>query len=182
MKGTEKSRALVASARHRRRALGVAMVEGAIVFPVMAGFLVMFELCHHSYEAYIQTGHVAEQRAWSNATVGSLIGNCKNPVRDDTAYKPKYFKMDSPGSGGNTSAGGNPQIQQNSGGSISGSGAGTAPGSGGWFIHHDSANATISVSRGTFQHTANASSTSYVFCNQPWVGSLLDIIKNAFKH
>lgn len=154
------------------------MVEGALIFPIMSFFLVYLELAHHSYDAYLTTEHVAEQRAWSGATVGSMIGNCPKG-RDDTSYQPSYFKMMSGGGSGDENTGSNPST--NAGGSSSSASGklGGNAGPGGWFMHHDTAMAQVTVKRGPVtydgtQHRPNA--RSKLFCNQPWVGSLWDII------
>ena len=73
-------------ARAARR--GVAMVEGAVVFPVMAGFLILFEISHHSYDLKVTTIHRARENAWSFALEGCKKG------RDDDSYKKPYFTID----------------------------------------------------------------------------------------
>jgi hypothetical protein len=168
---------LLKSAQRRRRARGVAMVEGALVFPIMAMFMFMFEMAHHAFDAYITTEHVSEERTWSAATAGSFIGDCKDARRDDTSYKPAYFKM----TDGTTPAGGD-QVGSSPAADSSGTGGANVGGpSGGWFMHHDSALANITVKRGGRDFEKSASAASKVFCNQPWAGGIIDIIKGAFS-
>ena len=171
---------LLAASRQRRRARGVAMVEGALIFPIMAMFIYMLELAHHNFDAYITAEHVAEERTWSSATYGSMIGTCpKDKARDDTSYKRVYFKMDPLGGGSDDPpAAGNPSMSAPNGGSGAASGKIAGAGPGGWFMHHDTASAEVKVARGPRSFDKSANARSKVFCNQPWVGSLWDVIKS----
>jgi hypothetical protein len=172
----DKSR-LLKSAQRRRRERGVAMVEGAVVFPIMAMFMVMFELAHHSFDAYITTEHVAEERTWSSATLGSFTLSCPTG-RDDTEYSSqvKYFTITAGGSPTDTKAGGSPSTNSN-GGKINGNSmAGQGPS--GWAMHSDTAAATAKASRGAGSFTTTPNARSKVFCNQPWVGGLWAIVSS----
>jgi hypothetical protein len=179
------SSSLLASSRRRRRnARGVAMVEGALIFPIMAFFLVYLELAHHSFDGYLLAEHVAEERTWSSATAGGFSG-C-SPARDDTNYHPPYLKLQPTGSGGAAGAAGDenkgtPPATDSGGGRING-GALAGSGPGGFFMHHDTAAVQVTVKRGsvTYDGTAHMpAARSKVFCNQPWLGSIIDIISRA---
>ena len=178
---TSSKMGLLAKIRQRIGRRGVAMVEGAVIFPVMGGMLVMLELGHHSYDAYVTVGHVGAERTWSTATTGSLIGNCGGSVRDDTSYADqvnssgKYFTL--AGKGGpddNTSNAPPPNTGQ---AKVPGQQL-QMVGNGIW-SHTDGAMATVKVSRGSRSYTNTPWSSDKVYCNQKWYGSLVDIIKNA---
>lgn len=79
---------LKARIRNRRWQRGVAMVEGAIIFPGMAIFLVVMELAHNMYDLKLETLHRARERAWSYSLEG-----CTGE-RDDDSYKRSYFTID----------------------------------------------------------------------------------------
>lgn len=168
---------LLKASRRRRTARGVAMVEGALVFPIMAGFMVMLEMAHHGFDAYITAEHVSEERTWSAATKGAFL-QCSGG-RDDVNYKPGYFTKRSALGGSSDNAGATPAADKSK------TEGNNVPGPGGFFIYHDSAQITFKASRGTgslnetFEKPATA--RSKVFCNQPWMGGLIDIIKNAFS-
>jgi len=156
------------------------MVEGAVVFPVMAMFLVMLELAHHSVDGYITAAHISRERAWSSATTGSIIGQCPKNGRDDDLYssKVKYFKIEGAGNSDSPNAGA--AQSPDTGGQVSVPGG--TPGQNGFFKHTQDTTADVSVARGgrSFENKQTAKDT--VYCNQGWYGSLIDIIKSAFKH
>lgn len=172
----DKKSRLLQSAKRQRRARGVAMVEGAVVFPVMAIFMFMFEMAHHAFDGYIAAEHVSEERTWSAATAGSFIGDCKSARRDDTSYAPPYFTMQQGTSTGGDQVSSSPSVD-----SSGTNGANVGGPSGGWFMHHDSAVADISVKRGGRSFSKSALATSKVFCNQPWAGGIVSIITSAFS-
>jgi len=159
----------IARTKRRRSALGAAMVEAGIIFPIMAMFMSLFEATHHSYDGYISAQHVARERAWSGATQGSFILSCPTG-RDDTSYKPSYFTMDKNVKG--TSTGGSTtQASNDTGVPVSGPG--------GWGIYHASAQAEAKGKRGSIAFDNKPTSNSHIFCNQSWVGGLTDIFKSA---
>ncbi len=147
------------------------MVEGALVFPIMAMFMVMFELAHHSFDGYITAEHVARERAWSGATIGSFVLSCPKG-RDDTSYtsQVKYFTID--GLNGSDESQASTSQTNNTGVAVTGPG--------GWAIHHATAAVTAHADRGAGHFTTTPNARSKVFCNQPWVGGLVDIFKSAF--
>jgi hypothetical protein len=151
------------------------MVEGAVIFPIMASMMIMFELAHHSFDAYITVGHVVRERTWSAATTGSLIGNCGAGARDDQTYTAteSYFSIPAGGATSNGQAGPAPSYSTNH------SPPGNLPGSNGFFNYSADATANISVHRGgrSFNHTAQ--SHEMVYCNQKFYGSIITIIENA---
>jgi hypothetical protein len=162
------------------------MVEGAIVFPILSLFLIMMELAHHSFDAYITTGHVARERAWSAATTGSLIGNCTDGARDDQLYastRSSYMTIGT-GTTANGQPGPTPTIP------AGGHSYPAIAGTNGFFKHTATATADVHVSRGgssgfvwphaggSFAPHPNSSVT--VYCNQKWYGTLVDIIGSFF--
>lgn len=173
--------------RSRLNARGVAMVEGAIVFPILSLFLIMLELGHHAFDAYITVGHVARERAWSAATTGADISNCSGGARDDQLYasvRANYMTIGT-GTTADPPPTGKPNID--SGGHSFGS---PVAGTNGFFKHTAAATADVHVSRGgnsgfvwphaggTFSPHPNSSVT--VYCNQKWHGTLIDIIASFF--
>lgn len=160
--------------RRASRQRGVAMVEGAIIFPIMCMFLVMLELAHHSFDGYVTAGHVARERAWSSATKGSAIGSCPDG-RDDTNYSSKasyITNIDAASSDPKEGDAPNP-----SGGGFASAPAGV-PGSNGFFKHTAEATAHVEINRGGFILHPTAKSVVTVYCNQPYIGGLFQIIKN----
>lgn len=163
-------------AQARRKARGVAMVEGALIFPIMSFFLVYLELAHHSYDGYITAEHVARERAWSSALQGSVIGGCDSGARDDQSYKPSYFSISAGGSG-TDGKGTSPNVPN--GDKI----ASIPGGDQSRFIikkHFAIATADVNVARGGVSYNHKPSSKTAVYCNQPWIGGLTDIIKKIF--
>lgn len=165
--------------RRLRRQRGVAMVEGAIIFPLMAMFMFFLELAHHSFDGYITATHVARERAWSSATIGSATGQC-GAGRDDDAYWPKakYIKSmtDSPqGADGVAQKGAPPDT--GSSGVSAGQGSG---GHNGFFKHTATATAHITIDRGGHLFQPTAVSKVSVYCNQPYIGGVETVISNAF--
>jgi hypothetical protein len=165
--------------RQRLGSRGVAMVEGAVIFPVMAGFLVMLELAHHSFDAYITTGHVARERAWSSATAGSIIGNCPT-ARDDTGYSSKasaYFTIAAAGGGTDENVGKGAKPDPGPAGKYV---PPDLPAQNGFFKHTETVTATVTVHRGQSPvYTKTTVSKDVVYCNQAWHGTIVDIIKAA---
>ena len=151
------------------------MVEAAVIFPVMALFLVMLELAHHSFDAYITVGHVAAERTWSSVTTGSLYGKCP-AGRDDTSYvsQVKYFTI-----AGSTNTDVQPGTQTPPSAGPASVPSPSLGGQNGFWKHTADATATVNVSRGSRSFTNNPKSSDTVYCNQKYYGSLLDIIKNA---
>ncbi|MGH7284078.1 MAG: hypothetical protein ACRELY_21335 [Polyangiaceae bacterium] len=182
MKPTTSKTGLIAKIRQRLGRRGVAMVEGAIVFPLMGGMLVMLELGHHSYDAYLTVGHVGQERTWSSATAGSLIGSCPKTLRDDTSYADqvassgKYFTLAGDAAVGddNSSKGSTPPT-----GSVPVPSTQMSWATNGLWSHTDGATATVKVARGGRSFTNNPASKDKVYCNQKWYGTLVDIISNA---
>ncbi|MEO8801370.1 MAG: hypothetical protein ABI551_26000, partial [Polyangiaceae bacterium] len=144
--------------------------------PVMAMFMVFLELSHHSYDGYITATHVARERAWSSATIGSLTGQCP-AGRDDNSYwsKAKYITGMSGSSGGSqegTSGAPNPGHGVSAPAGV--------PGQNGFFKHTADATASMHIDRGGHIWDTTAKSTVSVYCNQKWYGGIVDIIKSAF--
>lgn len=152
------------------------MVEAAVIFPVMALFLVMLELAHHSFDAYITVGHVARERAWSSATTGSIIGSCP-AGRDDTLYVSQvhYFTIQG---ASNTDQQQSSSPPPNTGGKVSAPAG--VPGQNGFWKHTADATATVTVKRGLRSFTNNPKMTDSVYCNQKYYGGITDILKSAF--
>lgn len=171
---------LLAKLRQRLGRRGVAMVEGAIIFPLMGGMLVLLELGHHSYDAWITTGHVGAERTWSTVTAGSAIGNCGDNVRDDQSYADqvgsagKYFTIQGNGAANAGTQGSPPPT-----GNVPVPATQISQASNGFWSHTDGAMAQVQVSRGTRQFSNTPKSTDKVYCNQKWYGTLVDIIRNA---
>ena len=162
----------------RRRSRGVAMVEGAVVFPVMAMFLFFLEMAHHSYDSYITVTHVERERSWSTATIGGIAGCDAGNVRDDTTYSAnvKYFKMDTGSGGGNALAGDAPNPPAEGKASVP-----NMPGSAGFFKWTGQASAQTEWGRGGHSVKNTESASGIVYCNQSYHGGLLEIIESAFK-
>lgn len=152
------------------------MVEGAVIFPVMSIFLVLLELSHHSFDGYIEAGHVARERAWSAATAGSIAGGCDGG-RDDQNYKPSYFSSIS-GSGGSTPQGGPTNVQE------SGRLGGITGGDSSRLIiskHQATVTVNVSIKRGPRSYAPTPKAMSSVYCNQPFIGGLFDIISQLWN-
>ena len=156
------------------------MVEGGIVFPIMAMFLVFLEMAHHSYDSYVTVTHVERERTWSIVTHGHTFGCDANDVKDDDTYSKnvKYFKMgsSSENGGGNTPAGGGADSPPTGSTGVS---VGDTPGSKGFFKWQGQASAKTDWKRGPNQVQNTEIATGVVYCNQQYLGTPLDIIKNA---
>lgn len=128
--------------RRKHRSRGAAMVEAAVVLPMLCMFLGIMTFARAQYSAQLYTMADARQKTWDNASHGCVSGG-----EEGTS-------LDVPDPPGNTT-----QKVINPGPSQAAKEEGIVK-----IVRKTSAGATATTSLG--QYSGGAGSTSYVFCNE----------------
>lgn len=146
------ARTLKARIARRRSSRGAALVEAALMIPILCGFLGLMSFAHSEYDAKLLTTWDAQNQAWTYSTHGCLDGTDKPGTANTDANR--AFTQISQGEPDDPAK---KQVSKTLSAFNTASGIVGTPGT-------STRNATATAKWSTYQRTVT--SQAWVFCNE----------------